>query len=65
MSLLTVGQAADQLNISPRTVYRLIAEGRLTVVRPTDGRTRIPADVLAAYITARTVPASESVEIPA
>lgn len=31
--LLTVGEAAEKLHVSPRTVWRMIADGQLTACR--------------------------------
>jgi excisionase family DNA binding protein len=50
--LLTVGQVAERLQISPRTVWRLIHDGRLPAVRI--GRAvRLHPDAVAALIKAQ------------
>jgi excisionase family DNA binding protein len=41
--LLTVTEAADRLRLSRATVYRLVAEGRLSSVRVSSGAIRIIA----------------------
>ena len=52
--LLTVEQAAEVFNTTPRFVRRLISERRITVVRL--GRhVRIPASAVADFIQAGTV----------
>ena len=52
MNLLTVKQAAERLNISEKTIYKLVEIGHLGCVRPSPRhRTiRIPVDALAAYL---------------
>jgi excisionase family DNA binding protein len=57
--LLSIPEAADELSLSPNTVYKLIAEGDLRAVdMSTAGarksKTRIRSDDLAAFIEART-----------
>ena len=53
--LLTVEEAAEVFNTTPRFVRRLVAERRITVVRL--GRhVRIPASAVADFIQAGTVP---------
>lgn len=46
MTMLTVDQAAKQLNVSPRLVRRLIARGELRAVR-ISRLIRVPEDALA------------------
>lgn len=50
--LLTVAQAAERLAISPSSVKRLIAAGRLRAVHPTPGRTAVDEREVDAYIVA-------------
>jgi excisionase family DNA binding protein len=51
--LLTIAQVADRLQLSRRTVYRLVRRGLLRVVHVTPRRVRFrPAD-LDAYVAAR------------
>ena len=57
--LLTIPQVADELEVAPNTVYKLIAEGGLRAVdMATAGarrsKTRVRADDLEAFIEART-----------
>lgn len=52
--ILTVADVAQQLQISPRTIRREIARGRLRAVRV--GRQfRVPRDSLQHYLNTRTV----------
>lgn len=54
-TLLTVEQAAELFNTTPRFVRRLVAERRITVVRL--GRhVRIPRSAVADFVQAGTVP---------
>jgi excisionase family DNA binding protein len=46
----TVRQAAEQLNLSPRSVLRLCDSGRLTFRRTEGGHIRIPAEAVKAYV---------------
>lgn len=48
--LLTLPEARAILAISERTLYRLIAAGRLRVVHPSPGTTRVTEKELAAYM---------------
>ncbi len=48
--LLTVDEAAAQLRISRRSVWNLIAAGRLRTVHPTPGRTLVTRRELDAYV---------------
>lgn len=54
--LLTTDDVAQRLNISPRAVRRLTAEGHLPYVQVTRTCRRIPAEALDEFIAARTVP---------
>lgn len=47
--LLTVKQAAKQMSVSTKTVYRLFNRGKLTKVK-IGGATRISAEELLAYL---------------
>ncbi|MBT3042247.1 MAG: helix-turn-helix domain-containing protein [Candidatus Thiodiazotropha sp. (ex Codakia orbicularis)] len=60
--LLTKKQAAEELAVSPRTVQRLIDDGKLTVVRVTDSKKgeRIHPDDLKAYVQGKRQWQSES-----
>ena len=48
--LLTVSQAAQMLAVSPRTVYRVIAEGRLRPPVSVRGASRLLVDEIEAYL---------------
>ncbi len=48
--LLTIPDVAAELRISPRSVQRLIAAGRIRVVHPSPGVTRIERRELDAYL---------------
>lgn len=54
--LLTYQQAADALNVSPKTIARRVKAGALPVVVD-GGVRRIPEQALTEYVQARTVPA--------
>lgn len=54
--LLTVAEVADRLRVTPRTVYRLVAEHRLTFIR-VGNQLRFPSDDFEAYLTAGRVEA--------
>ncbi len=57
--LLTLGQAADLLGVSPRTVRRRIDTGRLPCFR--DGRIlRVPSSALEAYVKQRVAKALDA-----
>ena len=60
--LLTKKQAAEELAVSPRTVQRLIDDGKLTVVRVTESKKgeRIHPDDLKAYVQGKRQWQSES-----
>jgi excisionase family DNA binding protein len=47
---MTLDEVASELGISRRSVERLIVAGRLRVIHPTPGSTRVEARELAAYI---------------
>lgn len=55
--LLTVPEAAAELRLHRATVYRLIAEGALPVVRVTRRGVRINRDALNEYVKSQTDPA--------
>lgn len=62
-ALLTIPEAASELRVSPKTIYRLIADGALEVTdvaRPGSfrPRTRVPREAITAYIKAHTRRAS-------
>jgi excisionase family DNA binding protein len=48
--LYTVKEAAVRMTISTRSLYRLINSGRIRVVHPTPGSTRITKREVEAYI---------------
>ncbi len=48
--LLKVTQAADQLGVERRTVYRLVATGRIRSLLVSRGARRIPASEIERYI---------------
>ncbi len=54
--LLTYQQAAEALNVSPKTIARRVKTGALAVVVD-GGLRRIPEQALAQYVRTRTVPA--------
>ena len=56
--LLTYGQAAAILGVSPKTIARRVKARALPVVVD-GGIRRIPAEALNAYVASRTVPAQE------
>jgi excisionase family DNA binding protein len=56
--LLTIKEAADCLGIHPRTMQRIVAEGRIGTSRPTPRRVMIPEADLAEYIAARSARAT-------
>lgn len=47
--LWTIPEAAEHLRISPRTVYRLVEDGELKLVKVRGG-SRITGDSLVAYL---------------
>lgn len=51
--MLTVKQVAEQLQMSPTSVYDLIARGRLAVLRlgPRGGAIRVRSEDLEAYLS--------------
>lgn len=55
--LLTVAEVADRLRVTPRTVYRMAKEHRLTYIRVNGGQLRFPAEDFEAYLTAGRVEA--------
>ena len=52
MTLLTLADVALALSVSRRTVERLVAAGRIRVVRPSAGVVRVEPRELDAYIAA-------------
>lgn len=54
--LLRVPEAAAHLGLAPRTVWALIAQGRIEVIRLGARATRIPADAVTRFIEARRQP---------
>lgn len=66
MSLLTIKQAAERLNLCQASVYELCAKRRLRHVRLGVGRgaIRIPEESLAAYLAGATVQPEESSSPP-
>lgn len=50
--LFTIPETAEALGLTPRTVYRLIAEGKLTRVYPTPGAARVTAASLESFMSA-------------
>lgn len=50
--MLTLEQVARELAVSRRTVERLVAAGRIRVVRPSPGTVRVEPKELAAYLAA-------------
>lgn len=53
--LFTIGEAANRLAVSTRTIRRLVKMGELPIVRVA-GSVRIALPTLAAYIVSRTEP---------
>jgi excisionase family DNA binding protein len=49
-AVLTVDEAAKRLRVSRRTLYRLVATGRIRVIHPTPGRTMVTERELDAYV---------------
>ncbi len=49
MDLLTLGEVAERLRVSRRSVERLVRAGRLRVIHPVPGRTCVEARELEAY----------------
>ena len=56
-SLLKPQAAAEALNISKRTLYRMIRAKKIAIVKLPSGATRIHPDALAALIAQSTIPA--------
>lgn len=52
MSLYTLQEAAELLRVSRRTVERLVAAGRIRVVRPSPGRVLVEQREVDAYLAA-------------
>jgi excisionase family DNA binding protein len=47
---LTVHQVAERLNVSPRTVWAWLAQGRIRGIKLGPRTTRIPEDALSAFL---------------
>jgi len=54
--LLTYAEVATRLAVSPSTVRRLVAAGKLAAVRPTPGCPRIAASELERYVNHLSAP---------
>ena len=52
--LLAIAEAAQRLGIHHRTLRRIVAEGRIQIVRPSPRRVMIPEAAIEDYIAART-----------
>ncbi len=52
MTLLTLDDVARRLTVSRRTVERLVAAGRIRVLRPSPGTIRVDAREVDAYLAA-------------
>jgi excisionase family DNA binding protein len=52
--LLAIAEAAQRLGIHHRTLRRIVAEGRIQVVRPSPRRVMISESAIEDYIEART-----------
>jgi excisionase family DNA binding protein len=50
--MLTLPEAMARLRVSRRTLFRLIATGRIRTVHPTPGRTMVTEREVAAYLAA-------------
>jgi excisionase family DNA binding protein len=57
--LLTIGEAAEELNMRPKTLRAWIAARRISVVRPMGWALRIPASEVTRIIEEGTVTAVE------
>jgi excisionase family DNA binding protein len=53
--LLTIGDASAFLKLKPRTLYKLVREGRLGCIQVTAKERRFTRDQLAAYVEAQTI----------
>lgn len=51
---MTVAEVAEELSVSKMTIYRLIKEGELTVLK-VGGSNRIPPEAFAAFIIRNTI----------
>lgn len=60
--LLSINEVADELGVSPRTVYRLIEDGHMPHTRVSDRRVGISPDQLESYLTSRSVDAVSPVD---
>lgn len=49
-AVLTVDEVAKRLRVSRRTLYRLVAAGRLRPIHPTPGRTAFTEREVEAYV---------------
>ena len=56
MTLLTPRDVAKKLNVSTRTVYNWLEEGRLPAVRLSERITRVPEEAVEALVTEATQP---------
>jgi excisionase family DNA binding protein len=65
MQLLTPKEVAARLNVSPRTVYSWIAEGRLEAVHLSERVTRVPEESVDGLLAAAMTPATATVPAPA
>jgi excisionase family DNA binding protein len=54
--LLTVEQAAEQLQVHPQTIYKLISRRRIESVRLGSRSRRVPQSALDAYVDTLRVP---------
>ncbi len=63
--LLTPRQVAARLNVSPRTVYKWLDEGRLPAVRLSERVTRVPEDAVETLIESMTTPAASGASFAA
>ena len=55
--LLTLTEAAHELNVSRMTIYRMCADGRLATIQTRAGRRRIASAALTAFLTGKEVSA--------
>jgi excisionase family DNA binding protein len=55
--LLTLTEAAHELNVSRMTIHRMCADGRLATIQTRAGRRRIASAALTAFLTGKEVSA--------